>query len=62
MRTRGIDEPSHWPLHLVLIVMTLLTLYPIFWVVTIAFSPAISEIFSMTYSQWPMLCENFSVI
>ncbi|MEW6368924.1 MAG: sugar ABC transporter permease [Acidobacteriota bacterium] len=38
MRTRGIDEPSHWPLHLILIVVTLLTLYPVFWVVTIAFS------------------------
>lgn len=32
------EEPAHWPLHIVLILFTLLTLYPIFWVFSIAFS------------------------
>lgn len=35
---RGIGEPRHGPLHAILIAMTLLTVYPILWVVTIAFS------------------------
>jgi arabinogalactan oligomer/maltooligosaccharide transport system permease protein len=34
----GADEPAHLPLHLILIVVTLMTLYPILWVFTIAFS------------------------
>lgn len=34
----GEDEPPHAPLHLFLVVVTLLTIYPILWVVTIAFS------------------------
>ncbi len=34
----GADEPAHLPLHLILVVSTLLTLYPILWVFTIAFS------------------------
>ncbi len=34
----GRDEPAHLPLHLLLIVVTVLTIYPILWVVTIAFS------------------------
>ena len=37
-RTRLDDEPAHWPLHLFVIFMVLVTLYPILWVVTIAFS------------------------
>jgi arabinogalactan oligomer/maltooligosaccharide transport system permease protein len=32
------DELPHGPLHLVLVVATLLTLYPVFWVFSIAFS------------------------
>ena len=32
------DEPAHWPLHLFVIFMVLLTIYPILWVLTIAFS------------------------
>ena len=28
----------HWPLHLLLVVFTLFTLYPILWVVSMAFS------------------------
>jgi arabinogalactan oligomer/maltooligosaccharide transport system permease protein len=38
--TRGnrSEEPAHLPLHLTLIAVTLVTLYPIFWVFTIAFS------------------------
>jgi arabinogalactan oligomer/maltooligosaccharide transport system permease protein len=34
----GADEPAHLPLHIFLIIFTCLTLYPIFWVFTIAFS------------------------
>jgi arabinogalactan oligomer/maltooligosaccharide transport system permease protein len=39
-RTNGrrSDEPAHWPLHLFLILMLIVTCYPILWVVTIAFS------------------------
>ena len=32
------DELPHGPLHLILVVATLLTLYPVFWVFSIAFS------------------------
>lgn len=39
MRNRaGTDEPAHFPLHVVLVLMTVMTVYPILWVVTIAFS------------------------
>jgi arabinogalactan oligomer/maltooligosaccharide transport system permease protein len=34
----GADEPAHLPLHIFLILFTLLALYPIFWVFCIAFS------------------------
>jgi arabinogalactan oligomer / maltooligosaccharide transport system permease protein len=34
----GEDEPAHLPLHIILIIVTLVTLYPILWVFTIAFS------------------------
>jgi arabinogalactan oligomer / maltooligosaccharide transport system permease protein len=34
----GADEPAHLPLHIFLIIFTFLSLYPIFWVFTIAFS------------------------
>ena len=32
------DDPPHWPLHLFVIFMVIVTVYPILWVVTIAFS------------------------
>lgn len=35
---RRSEEPAHWPLHLILGLATLGTLYPILWVVSIAFS------------------------
>ena len=38
MKNRLDDEPPHWPLHLFVIFMVLLTVYPIFWVLSIAFS------------------------
>ncbi len=38
MKNRLDDEPAHWPLHLFVIFMVILTVYPIFWVLTIAFS------------------------
>jgi arabinogalactan oligomer / maltooligosaccharide transport system permease protein len=38
MRARRGDEPPHWPLHLFLSVMLVVTIYPIFWVVAIALS------------------------
>lgn len=36
-RGRG-DEPAHWPLHIFVLLMVVITLYPILFVVTIAFS------------------------
>ena len=38
MKRNRTDEPAHLPLHLVLIVTVLVTIYPILWVFTIAFS------------------------
>lgn len=38
MKPRLNDEPAHWPLHVFVIFMAILTVYPIFWVLTIAFS------------------------
>lgn len=38
MKARRGDEPVHWPLHLFVIFMVLITIYPILWVLTIAFS------------------------
>lgn len=38
MRERRSDDPAHWPLHLFLALMVLVTLYPIFMVLTLAFS------------------------
>lgn len=35
---RGTDRMPHWPLHLVLLLMVIITVYPLAWVVTIAFS------------------------
>jgi arabinogalactan oligomer / maltooligosaccharide transport system permease protein len=37
-RERKPGERSHWPLHLVLIVFTIITCYPLLWVFTVAFS------------------------
>lgn len=37
-RRRSSDEPAQWPIHVVLVLFVLLTSYPIFWVLTIAFS------------------------
>jgi arabinogalactan oligomer/maltooligosaccharide transport system permease protein len=37
-RSKISDEPAHFPLHVFLIVFTLLAIYPILWVFTIAFS------------------------
>jgi arabinogalactan oligomer/maltooligosaccharide transport system permease protein len=37
------DEPRHWPLHLFVLFMVLVTLYPLLWVVTIAFSGGQSQ-------------------
>ncbi|HEX2642957.1 MAG TPA: sugar ABC transporter permease [Thermoanaerobaculia bacterium] len=36
--SRRRDKTSHLPLHLILIVMLIVTVYPILWVITIAFS------------------------
>ena len=37
-RKRPIDEMPHWPMHLILIAAVVVTIYPILWVFTIAFS------------------------
>ena len=36
--SRKRDEVPHWPLHLFILLMVVVTLYPIFWVATIALS------------------------
>jgi arabinogalactan oligomer/maltooligosaccharide transport system permease protein len=38
MRDRRNDEPAHWPLHIFLLMMLVVTLYPLLFVLTIAFS------------------------
>ena len=38
MRPNRSEEPAHWPLHIFVLLMVLITVYPILWVVTIAFS------------------------
>jgi arabinogalactan oligomer / maltooligosaccharide transport system permease protein len=38
MKDRRNDEPAHWPLHVFVLLMVLVTVYPILWVLTIAFS------------------------
>ena len=37
-KNRLSDEPAHWPLHVFVLLMVVVTLYPILWVLTIAFS------------------------
>ena len=37
-RKRALDELPHGPMHLILVVSVLVTIYPILWVLTIAFS------------------------
>jgi arabinogalactan oligomer / maltooligosaccharide transport system permease protein len=37
-RRRGIEEVPHGPLHLILLIATIVTIYPILWVVSIALS------------------------
>lgn len=38
MNRKHSGELPHWPLHLFLLLMVVITLYPLFWVLTIAFS------------------------
>ena len=38
MMTKNRGEMPHWPLHLFLLVMLFITIYPVLWVLTIAFS------------------------
>lgn len=38
MKKRGLGEPAHWPLHVALIAMVVITVYPLLWVFTVAFS------------------------
>lgn len=37
-KNRRSEEPAHWPLHVFVLLMVAVTLYPILWVVSIAFS------------------------
>jgi arabinogalactan oligomer / maltooligosaccharide transport system permease protein len=41
--SRRNDEPRHWPLHIFVLFMVLVTVYPILWVLTIAFSGGQSQ-------------------
>jgi arabinogalactan oligomer/maltooligosaccharide transport system permease protein len=38
MSKRGLDTVRHWPLHIVLGIMVIITVYPLLWVFTVAFS------------------------
>ncbi len=38
MSRRGIDEPRHWPMHIFLLLMVVVTIYPLLWVFSVAFS------------------------
>ena len=38
MSKRGLDAVSHWPLHILLGIMVIITVYPLLWVFTVAFS------------------------
>src|SRR5436305_13379079 len=38
MRPNRSEAPAHWPVHICVLLMVLITVYPILWVVTIAFS------------------------
>lgn len=70
MRTQRFDEVPHWPLHLIVLVMVVITLYPLAWVFTVAFSgqqglaiaqtPADPTTFDRlrAVAPWP---ENFSI-
>lgn len=49
------DEVPHWPLHLFLIAMLIVTLYPIFWVATIALSGGQSLAISDVATDAPFL-------
>ncbi len=49
------DRIPHWPLHLFLIVMVIVTIYPIFWVLTIAFSGAQSLAIADVATDAPFL-------
>jgi arabinogalactan oligomer/maltooligosaccharide transport system permease protein len=42
-KARRNDEPVHWPLHIFVLFMVLVTVYPILWVLTIAFSGGQSQ-------------------
>lgn len=38
MSKRGLDTVRHWPLHILLAIMVVITVYPLLWVFTVAFS------------------------
>jgi arabinogalactan oligomer / maltooligosaccharide transport system permease protein len=38
MSTRGPDSVRHWPLHIILVIMVIITVYPLLWVFSVAFS------------------------
>ena len=44
--SRRNDEPAHWPLHIFVLFMVLITVYPILWVLTLAFSGGQSLMFA----------------
>ncbi len=55
------DEPSHLPFHIFLVLFTLITLYPILWVFTIAFSGKQSLAISVLPSD-PTLADRVRAI
>ncbi len=76
MASKRTDDPRHWPLHIGLVLMLVVTIYPILWVFTIAFSggqslafvdlPADPSFFDRlrTLIPWPdkVSLENFTSV
>lgn len=54
-KRKSADQIPHWPLHLFLIAMLVVTLYPIFWVLTIALSGGQSLAIADVAADAPLL-------
>lgn len=60
--TKSVDRIPHWPLHIFLVVMLIVTVYPIFWVVTIALSGSQSLAITDVAADAPFLDRLRAVI
>ncbi len=60
--TKSVDRIPHWPLHIFLVFMLIVTVYPIFWVVTIALSGSQSLAITDVAADAPFLDRLRAVI